>query len=91
MDLLYTARLDAFCIVSSDSDFTRLAPASANPDSPSTASATARRPSPSSQPATSSSTPKTSAYDHPKAAAETTVVKRRTPTPADRRETTPPS
>ena len=25
MDLLYTAKLDGFCLVSSDSDFTRLA------------------------------------------------------------------
>ncbi len=33
MDLLYGGNLDGFCIVSSDSDFTRLAAACARPAS----------------------------------------------------------
>ncbi len=44
MDLLYTDRFDAFCIVTSDSDFTRLASRSARiRQGSSTASASARR------------------------------------------------
>src|SRR6266545_7093503 len=60
MDLLYTGRFDGFCIVSSDSDFTRLA--SRIRESGLTVYGFGQRktPSRSSPPATSSCTPKTS-------------------------------
>ena len=46
MDLLYAGSLDGFCIVSSDSDFTRLASRLKESGQSSTASARRRRPMP---------------------------------------------
>lgn len=66
MDLLYTRRFDGFCLVSSDSDFIRLASRLREEGRPSTVSANRRRPRPSSPPATNSSTPKSSVSMHPK-------------------------
>ena len=57
MDLLFTGRFDGFCIVSSDSDFTRLAARIRESGLPSTDSASARRLHRSCRPVTSSSTP----------------------------------
>ncbi|WP_255527724.1 NYN domain-containing protein [Plantactinospora alkalitolerans] len=84
MDLLYTARFDAFCIVSSDSDFTRLA--SRIRESGLTVYGFGERKTPQSFVAACDKFIYTEnlAYDHPTTAAEATVVKRPTPTPAAR-------
>lgn len=56
MDLLYGGNLDGFCIVSSDSDFTRLAAVCVRPENSSSVWARAKRSAPSSRRATSSNT-----------------------------------
>lgn len=57
MDLLYTGRFQGFCIVSSDSDFTRLASRIREEGiTPSTGSESERRPHRSAMPATASRT-----------------------------------
>jgi hypothetical protein len=59
MDLLHSGRFDGFCLVSSDSDFTRLASRCARRAPTSTASARRRRRRASARPAAASSTPRT--------------------------------
>lgn len=56
MDLLYGGNLDGFCIVSSDSDFTRLAAVCVRPENSSSVWARAKLSAPSSRRATSSNT-----------------------------------
>ena len=56
MDLLYSGNLDGFCIVSSDSDFTRLAARLREAGKLVIGMGRARRSAPLSRPATSSST-----------------------------------
>ena len=65
MDLLHSGRLDGFCLVSSDSDFTRLASVSGNRVPMSTASASKRLPRVSGKRAASSFTLKT-CYPRPR-------------------------
>jgi uncharacterized LabA/DUF88 family protein len=82
MDLLYTARFDGFCIVSSDSDFTRLA--SRIRESGLTVYGFGERKTPQSFVAACDKFVYTDnlSYDHPVAPAEATLVKPRAPTRA---------
>jgi hypothetical protein len=59
MDLLHTGRFDAFCLVSSDSDFTRLAARIREQESTFMALESGRRLKVFGKPASASSTPKT--------------------------------
>ena len=60
MDLLHSGRFDGFCLVSSDSDFTRLGDGFASRASTSMASASRRPRRASARPAAASSSPRTS-------------------------------
>ncbi len=65
MDLLYSGRFDGFCLVSSDSDFTRLAARIRESGLTVYGFGNARRPSRSSRRATNSSTWRTSSFPGP--------------------------